>query len=166
MKLTLTHSVTYNDAIYLTSRWKVRFRHTFFSNEAQKVLYKPVLVSDLISYFWWSYSLSNFRKKFEQTIFYCPISISMELCWNELQATFKTNICRFTGFTKMRLTLLLGGRSVQYNRVRQTFFQNKVQRVLYYYKLVLVTYPLDHSRRIYSPSNCRFIQNVIKCVPL
>ena len=41
----------YNDAIDLTSRWKVRFRQTFFQNEAQKVLYKPVLVSDLISFF-------------------------------------------------------------------------------------------------------------------
>ena len=39
---------------------------------------------------------------------------------------------------------------------RQTFFQNKVQRVIY--KLVLVTYPLDHSWRIYSPSNFRFIK--------
>ena len=37
----------YNDAIDLISRWKVRLRHTFFQNEAQKVLYKPVLVSDL-----------------------------------------------------------------------------------------------------------------------
>ena len=46
------------------------------------------------------------------------------------------------------------------------FFQNKVQRVLY--KLVLVTYPLDHSQRIYSPSNFRFIQKTkkIKIVPI
>ena len=51
----------YNDAIDLTSRWKVRFR-LFFQNEAQKVLYKLVLVSDLINYFWWSYSLSKIRK--------------------------------------------------------------------------------------------------------
>ena len=35
-------------------------------------------------------------------------------------------------------------------RFRQTFFQKEEQRVLY--KLVLVTYPLDHSERIYSPS--------------
>ena len=56
MKLTLI----LNDEIDLTSRWKVRFRQTFFQNEAQKVLYKPVLVSDLIIHFWWSYSLSNF----------------------------------------------------------------------------------------------------------
>ena len=40
------------------------------------------------------------------------------------------------------------------------FFQNEVQRVLY--KLVLVTYPLDHSRRIYSPSNFRFSQKTKK----
>ena len=42
----------YNDAIDLTSRLKVRLRQTFFQNEAQKVLYKPVLVSNLINYFW------------------------------------------------------------------------------------------------------------------
>ena len=36
------------------------------------------------------------------------------------------------------------------------FFQNEVQRVLY--KLVLVTYPLDYFRRIYSLSNFRFSQ--------
>ena len=36
------------------------------------------------------------------------------------------------------------------------------------YKLVFVTYPLDHSRRIYSPSNFRFIQKTkkIKFVPI
>ena len=36
------------------------------------------------------------------------------------------------------------------------------------YKLVLVTYPLDHSRRIYSPSNFRFGQKTkkIKFVPI
>ena len=39
----------YNDAIDLTSRWKVRLDKLFFQNEAQKVLYKPVLVSDLIT---------------------------------------------------------------------------------------------------------------------
>ena len=51
-------------------------------------------------------------------------------------------------------------------RFRQTFFQNEVQRVLY--KLVLVTYPLDHSRRICSPSNFRFSQKTkkIKFVPI
>ena len=48
----------YKDAIDLTYRWKVRFRQTFFQNEAQKVLYKPVLISDLISYFGWSYIAS------------------------------------------------------------------------------------------------------------
>ena len=47
----------------------------------------------------------------------------------------------------MQLTQLLDGRSV----LDKLFFQNEVQRVLY--KLVLVTYPLDHSERIYSPSN-------------
>ena len=52
----------YKDAIGLTSRWKVRFRQTFFQNEAQKVLYKPVFVSDLISLSGWSYNLSNVRK--------------------------------------------------------------------------------------------------------
>ena len=57
----------YKDAIDLTSRWKVRFRQTFFLNEAQKVLYKPVLISDLISHFGWSYSLSNFRKTLKST---------------------------------------------------------------------------------------------------
>ena len=40
-------------------------------------------------------------------------------------------------------------------RFRQTFFYGEVQRVLH--KLVLVTYPLDHSQRIFSPSNFRFI---------
>ena len=39
---------------------------------------------------------------------------------------------------------------------RQTFFQNELQRVLY--KLVLVTYPLDNSQGIYSPSNFKFIK--------
>ena len=34
--------------------------------------------------------------------------------------------CRFTGFTKMQLTLLLDGRSV----LDKLFFQNEVQRVL------------------------------------
>ena len=54
----------YKDAIDPTSKGKVHFRQTFFQNEAQKVLYKPVLISDLISHFMWSYSLSksNFRK--------------------------------------------------------------------------------------------------------
>ena len=49
----------------------------------------------------------------------------------------------------MHLTELLDGRSVL------DFFQNEVQRV--FYKLVLVTYPLDHSQRINSPLNFRFI---------
>ena len=31
----------------------------FFQNEAQKVLYKPVLISDLISHFWWSFIASQ-----------------------------------------------------------------------------------------------------------
>ena len=56
--------------------------------------------------------------------------------------------CRFIGFTKMQLSLLLNGRSV----LDTLFFQDEIQTVLY--KLVrdvLVTYPLDHSRRIYSP---------------
>ena len=35
----------YKDAIDLTSRWKVRFRQTFFQNEAQRMLYKLVLVT-------------------------------------------------------------------------------------------------------------------------
>ena len=43
------------------------FRQTFFQHEAQKVLYKPVLISDLISHFGWSYSLSNFRKTLKST---------------------------------------------------------------------------------------------------
>ena len=62
----------------------------------------------------------------------------------------------------MQLTLLLDGRSV----LDKLFFRNEVQRVLY--KLVLVTYPLDHSRRIYSPSNFRFCQKTkkIKFVPI
>ena len=55
----------YKDAIDLTSKLldgrSVLDKH-FFQNEAQKVLYKPVLVSDLISYFGRSYSLSNFWK--------------------------------------------------------------------------------------------------------
>ena len=36
------------------------------------------------------------------------------------------------------------------------------------YKPVLVTYPLNHFRRIYSPSNFRFIKKTknIKCVPI
>ena len=53
----------YKDAIDLTSRRKVTsILDNFFLNEAQKVLYKPVLISDLISHFMWNYSLSNFRK--------------------------------------------------------------------------------------------------------
>ena len=64
--------------------------------------------------------------------------------------------CRLTGFTKMELTQLLDRRSV----LGKLFFQNEEQRVLY--KLVLVTYPLDHCRRIYSPSNFRFIQETKK----
>ena len=66
--------------------------------------------------------------------------------------------CRFTGFTgftKMQL-FILDGRSV----LDKPFLQNEVQRVLY--KLVLVTYPLDHSRRIYSPLNFRFIKKLNK----
>ena len=63
--------------------------------------------------------------------------------------------CRFTGFTKMQL-FILDGRSV----LDKPFFQNEVQRVLY--KLVLVTYPLDHSRRIYSPLNFRFIKKLTR----
>ena len=49
---------------------------------------------------------------------------------------------------------------------KNIFFQNEVQRVLY--KLVLVTYTPDHSRRIYSPSNFIFIQKTkkIKSVPI
>ena len=43
---------------------------------------------------------------------------------------------------------------------RQTFFQIDLQRVLY--KLALVTYPLDHSGGIYSPSNFRFIKKTLK----
>ena len=39
-----------------------KLAHILVQNEAQKVLYKPVLVSDLISFFWWNYSLSKFRK--------------------------------------------------------------------------------------------------------
>ena len=37
-----------------------------------------------------------------------------------------------------------------------------------FYKLVLVTYPFDHSRRIYSPSNFSFIkkQKIIKFVSI
>ena len=68
--------------------------------------------------------------------------------------------CRFTKFTKMQLTLLLDERSV----LDKLFFQNEVQRVLY--KLGLVTYPLDHFCRIYSPSNFRFSQKKIKFVPI
>ena len=50
-------------------------------------------------------------------------------------------------------------------RFRQFFFQNEVQRVLY--KLALVTYPLDYSRRIYSPSNFKFIiKKEKKSVPI
>ena len=57
---------------------------------------------------------------------------------------------------------LLDGRSVS----DKLFFQNEVQRVLY--KLVLVTYPLDHFCRINSPSNFRFSQKTkkIKFVPI
>ena len=64
--------------------------------------------------------------------------------------------CRFTKFTKMQLTQLLDVRSV----LDKLFFQNEVQRVLY--KLVMVTYPLDHFCRIYSPSNFRFSQKTKK----
>ena len=63
---------------------------------------------------------------------------------------------RFCRFTKMQLTKLLDGRTV----LDKLFFQNEVQRVLY--KLVLVTYPLNHFCMIYSPSNFRFIQKTKK----
>ena len=62
----------------------------------------------------------------------------------------------------MKLTQLLDGRSV----LDKLVFQNEVQRMLH--KLVLVTYPPDHFRRIYSPSNFRFSQKTkkIKYVPI
>ena len=41
----------YKDAIDLTLDGRSVFDKLFFQNEAQKVLYKPVLVSDLINYF-------------------------------------------------------------------------------------------------------------------
>ena len=52
----------------------------------------------------------------------------------------------FSGLTKMQLTYLLDGRSLL-----DTFFPNEVQKVLY--RLVLVTDPLNHSRRFNRPSN-------------
>ena len=52
----------------------------------------------------------------------------------------------------MQLTKLLDKMSV----LDKKKFQNEVQRVLY--KLVLVTDSLDHSWRIYSPSNFGIIQ--------
>ena len=62
----------------------------------------------------------------------------------------------------LQRSAILAERSV----LDKLFFQNEVQRVLY--KLVLVTYPIDHSRGIHSPSNFRFIQKTkkIKCVPI
>ena len=50
----------YKDANDLTSRWKVRFRHTFFQNEVQRVLYKLVLVTDPLNYSERIYNPSNF----------------------------------------------------------------------------------------------------------
>ena len=41
----------YKDAIDLTSRWKVCFRHFFFQNEVQQVLYKLVLVTYPLNHF-------------------------------------------------------------------------------------------------------------------
>ena len=48
----------------------------------------------------------------------------------------------------------------------RSVLDNEVQRVLY--KLVLVTYLLDYSRRIYSPSNFRLSQKIkkIKFIPI
>ena len=54
-------------------------------------------------------------------------------------------------------------------RFRHTFFKMKYKDLIWVlYKLVLITYPLDHSQRIYSPSNFRFMQktNIIKYVPI
>ena len=51
----------YKDAIDLTSRWKVRFRQTFFQNEVQRVLYKLVLVTYPLNHFCMIYSPLNFR---------------------------------------------------------------------------------------------------------
>ena len=70
MTVTLTHSVIYKDAIDLTQLLddgRSVLDKLFFQNEDQKVLYKPVLVSDLISHFGWSYSFSNFRKTKKST---------------------------------------------------------------------------------------------------
>ena len=63
--------------------------------------------------------------------------------------------CRCTGFTKMQLAELLDRRSVL-----DKLFQNEVQSVLYFISWCWsqLTYSLDHSRRIYSPLNFRFIQ--------
>ena len=44
--------------------------------------------------------------------------------------------------------------------LKKHFFKNEVQRVIF--ELVLFTYPLDHSQRIYSPLNFRFIQKTKK----
>ena len=46
--------------------------------------------------------------------------------------------------------------------ITKNFFQNEVQRVLYKLVFMLVTYPFDHSRRIYNynPLNFRFIQKL------
>ena len=53
----------YNDAIDLTSRWKVRYvlDKLFFQNEVQRVLYKLVLVTYPLDHFCGIYSPSNFR---------------------------------------------------------------------------------------------------------
>ena len=64
--LTLTHSVTKMQLALLLDGRSVLDK-LFFQNEAQKVLYKPVLISDLIIHFGWSYSLSNFRKTLKST---------------------------------------------------------------------------------------------------
>ena len=49
------------NAIDLTSRWKVRFRKTFFfQNEVQRVLYKLVLGTYPLPPFWRIYSPLNF----------------------------------------------------------------------------------------------------------
>ena len=53
-----------------------------------------------------------------------------------------------------QLIQLLDGRSILDKLVFQ--FQDEVQRV--FNKLVLVTYPLYHSERIYNPSNFGIIQ--------
>ena len=83
----------------------------------------------------------------------------------DMRRELKGLTCRLIEFIKMQLSLLNSRWKI---RFRQTFFQMKYKE-LFISRYVSVTYPLvDHSERIYSPSNLRFIQKTkkLKFVPI